>query len=212
MRVSLSLAALAAMLFSLTGKAQAPAALVKVWTSPNFQTAAEAQFNKYESGLATHCATVTPDWSKAVHRVYGQPQTGADGNLVNATWVEAVPGTACGQTRRYRVMVVIRNGKASMLSEFPGESYASPLLQHDAILPVAGAVAAFQPKGQTCVPDVVDTHLSGTAPAALKQPWTETWTVVSCGKQLSVPVHFVPDEVGPGTSIHIDVKSIALLP
>jgi hypothetical protein len=197
-----------AMLFSLTGNAQEPAAVSTVRSAPSFHTAAEGQFTGYEEGLSTHCATVAADWSKAAHRVYGTPQTGADGNLVNATWVEVVPGTACGQARRYRVLVVIRSGKARVVSLLPGESIASPQLQNDARLTLSGVVAGVLLKGQNCTVDVLDTNLAGAPPTASKQPWNEIWTVSACGKRLNVPIQFVPDTVGDGTSIHIESKAV----
>lgn len=208
MRFSLFSAVAVATLFNLAGKAQEPPAVATVRSAPSFHAAAEGQFDGYEASLSTHCATVTADWSKAAHRVYGTPQTATDGNLVNATWVEVVPGTACGQTRRYRVLVAIRAGKARVVSLLPGESIASPQLEHDAKLPLSGAVVAYVPKGSNCVVDVLDTHLDGPAPTASKQPWNELWTVSACGKRLRVPIQFVPDAVGEGTSIHIESKAV----
>ena len=56
--------------------------------------------------------------------------------------------------------------------------------------------------------DVVDTHLVGGPPAEPKQSWNEIWTVSACGKRYNVPIRFVPDMVGEGTSIHIESKAI----
>ncbi len=196
---------------AVTCTAQEPPAIATVRAAPSFHTAAESQFQSYEGSLSTHCTSVTYDWSSAAHRVYGQPQTGPDGKLINATWVETVPGVACGQARRYRVLVMIRGGKASVIALLPGDGYAGPQLQHDANLPLAGALGIVLPKGQNCAVDVIDTHLVGAEPPA-KQPWNELWTVSSCGKRVSVPMQFVPDAVGEGTSIHIESKAIKLLP
>jgi hypothetical protein len=203
---------LAALPFIVIAQAQEPPALATVRNAPGFHTAAEGQFRGYEASLSTHCADVLTDWAQATHLVYGTPQTGADGNLVNATWVETVPGRACGQVRRYRVLVMIRSGKASVISVLPGESYAGPQLEHDAVLPLVAAVTAFVPKDQKCTVDVLDTHLVGSAPTASKHPWNEIWTIGACGKRMSVPIQFVPDLVGEGTSIHIESKAVTLLP
>ena len=191
--------------------AQEPAAIATVRAAPSFHTAAEGQFQAYEGSLSTHCTAATYDWPAATHRVYGQPQTGADGNLINATWVEIVPGMACGQARRYRALVTIRGGRAGVLALLPGDGYAGPQLQRDAKLPLAGAVGTVLPRSQNCAVDVIDTHLTGAEPAR-KQPWNDLWTVSICGKRVSVPMQFVPDAVGEGTSIHIESKSITLLP
>ena len=195
-------------LASLAAAAQEPPAVSAVRNSPGFRAAAEKQFAGYEASLSSHCETVNADWSRAMHHVYGQPQAGSNGNLVNATWVETVPGTACGQARRYSVLVIIRSGKASVVSLLPGGSIASPQLQHDARLPLAGAVAGVVLKGQKCDVDVLDTAVAGAPPAASKQPWNEVWTVAACGERFNVPIRFVPDMVGDGTSIHIESKDV----
>ena len=208
MRLPLSLASAAAMAFSFTCVAQELPAVATVRNAPGFHTAAEGQFKAYEGSLTTHCEAIAADWSKATHIVYGTPRAGADGNLVNATWVETVPGTACGQPRRFRVLVVIRAGKASIISLVPGESFASPQLQQDARLPLSGAIAGVVLKGQKCQVDVVDTRLVGGPPTAPKQSWNEIWTVNACDKRFNVPIRFVPDMVGEGTSIHIESKAV----
>ena len=120
MRFPLFVASAVMFFTSLTCSAQELPAIAAVRNAPGFHSAAEAQFKAYEGSLSTHCATITTDWSKATHIVYGTPRAGADRNLVNAVWVETVPGTACGQTRRFRVLVVIRSGKASMISAGSG--------------------------------------------------------------------------------------------
>ena len=206
------LAAVAASLAAVAAHAQELPAIATVRNAPSFHAAAEGQFKGYEAGLSTHCEAITSDWSKATHLVYGKPQAGTDGGLVNATWVETVPGLACGEARRYRVLVIIRSGKASVISVLPGDSYASPQLQRDAQLPLAGAVVGVVLKGQKCPVDVLDTNLVGSAPTASKQPWSELWTVRACGKRMSVPIQFVPDAVGDGTSIHIESKTVTPLP
>jgi hypothetical protein len=206
------LAAVGTSFFTLALPAQEPPAIAAVRTADGFRQAAEKNFNAYESNLTTHCPTVTTDWTHATHKVYGQPTLGADGGLVNATWVETVPGTACGQNRRYRVLVSIRDGHANVASLLPGESFASPQLELDAEQPMAKATAEFVPKGQKCGVDVLDTRLEGPAPTASKQPWSEVWTVATCNRRLNVPIRFVPDAVGEGTSIQIESKSVLIAP
>lgn len=202
----------AVLLLSVIAMGQAPAAVTAVETSPSFRETAANAFNGYEAKLTTHCAAVAADWTKATHTIYGTPQTGANGNLVNATWVETVPGTACGEHRRYRVLVAIRGGRASVAPLLPGDSFASPQLEADAQAPLMAAIAAFVPKGQSCPVDVLDTTLDGPTPAAGKAAWSEVWTVRACGKTLKVPIRFVPDVVGVGTSIRIESKQVTVAP
>jgi len=195
-----------------TAVAQGNNAIDKVQAAPAFQATALQEFHAYESRLSTACANVSVAWPQAKYKIYGQPQTASDGNLVNATWVEMVPGTACGTPRRYRALVLIRAGKATVAPILPGESIASPQLENDAQAPLIAATVAFVPKGSKCPVDVLDTTLSGPAPSQPKQPWLETWLVQTCGKRLNVPIQFVPDVVGEGTSIKIDSKAIMIAP
>lgn len=206
------LAAVATPLLTLALVAQEPPAIATVRADDGFRQAAEKNFRAYEANLTTHCPTVTADWTHATHKVYGQPTLGSNGGLVNATWVETVPGSACGQNRRYRVLVAIRASHANVAPLLPGESFASPQLELDAEQPLAKATAEFVVKGQKCAVDVLDTKLDGPAPTASKQPWNEVWTVATCNRKLNVPIHFVPDMVGEGTSIHIESKSVLIAP
>jgi hypothetical protein len=201
----------ALLLATSTAVAQNPA-IDKVRADPGFHQTAEKFFRNYESRLSTHCATVDPAWSLAKAKVYGQPTLGANGGIVNATWVETVPGTACGTSRRYRVLVAIRNGNATVEPLLPGDSFASPQLEQDAVNPLAKATAEFVPKGQKCAVDVLDTRLVGDAPTQSKQPWNEMWTVATCNRKLNVPIQFVPDMVGEGTAIKIESKAVLVAP
>lgn len=209
--IAFALAITATLVAPTTLLAQEPPAVTTVEQAPGFHVAAIAQWVTYEAGLATKCPSVQADWAKATHHLYGTPTTAPNGNLVNATWVETVPGTACGQQRRYRVLVTVRSGRAGMQALLPGNSYASPTLERDARFPMIGAAEAFVPAGQKCAVDVIDTHLIA-APTAPKQPWNEVWTVTTCGKRLSVPIRFVPDATGDGTSIQIESKTVKPLP
>lgn len=57
--------------------------------------------------------------------------------------------------------------------------------------------------------DVTNTRLMGGSPVAEAQPWQEVWTVRYCGRKLSVPVRFTPDDDDDGgTAIDIDPHDI----
>ncbi|MEK6398955.1 MAG: hypothetical protein V4734_12775 [Terriglobus sp.] len=186
------------------------AAVHTVETSPGFRETALNSFKAYEGRLSTQCANVSADWNAATHKLYGQAQTGTDGNLTNATWVETVPGTACNEHRRYRVLVTIRGGRAAVAPLMPGESIASPSLEADAQEPLARATAEFIPKGQKCPVDVLDTRLDGGMPTVSRGAWSEVWTVRTCNRMLHVPIRFVPDVVGECTSIRIESKAVTV--
>jgi hypothetical protein len=206
------LTAAALLLTATTALAQTNPAIEKIRADAGFRQAALKDFAAYEVSLSTHCGTVDPAWSLAKAKVYGEPTLGKDGGIVNATWVETVPGNACGANRRYRVLVAIRGGKATVAPLLPGDSFAGPQLEKDAELPLVAATASFVPKAQKCPVDVLDTRLVGNAPTANKQPWNEMWTVQTCNRKLNVPIQFVPDAVGEGTSIKIESKAVMVAP
>jgi hypothetical protein len=83
-------------------------------------------------------------------------------------------------------------GETQVLPLFPVDSYPGPLLQHDAVPFAAIAMRG----GKDCSLDVLDTATVETEPPAIGTPWSERWTVRSCGKRALVLVHFVPDATG----------------
>ncbi len=96
----------------------------------------------------------------------------------------------------------------------PGTSIADNILQRDTLLPVYSAVSVNL-KGCTDM-SVINTELI-TSPEFNKvignkryasSAWKELWTVRACGEKVSVPIIFVPDEVGTGTSYMIDSGEI----
>ncbi len=122
-----------------------------------------------------------------------------------------MPGRACGESRDYRVLVYLKDGQGGIQPLLPGDGWAGPLLEHDTMVQVTSA--ATQYTKQQCPVDVVNTHLTGGRPTQEpKSPWTEMWTVHSCGKQFGVPITFVPDQVGDGTSMSVKQKDVVPLP
>ena len=175
----------------------------------SFQEAAFASFRAFEAKLTTHCQAVTADWGSATHVEYSAPATDEDGRIVRASWIERVPGIACGQRRDYRVRVQIADGKGSVIPMLPGTGLSSPDLP-EAVGAVEAAVKAYQVSRNNCQVDVLDTQLKSTYLAEEKQPWTELWTVRSCGKKMTVPVRFTPLAQATGTDIDIDPGKITL--
>lgn len=198
------------MLIGNDARAQEPAAVSAMRGDARFHAAAEKMFRDYEASLSTPCTDVQADWSRATHLVYGQIATDAQGYLSNATWAETVPGTACGEPRRFRALVVIRGGKAGVDRMLPGESNASALLEKDLRLSLIGAIRAHLGPGAQldCPLDVLDTNIVGHQVPRGRDTWSEVWLVRVCGRRMQIPVTFVPDNVGSGTSFNIETKKI----
>lgn len=193
---------------SLPGTAQqgAPSSLQTLRAAEPYQRAIAVTDQKYESSLSTRCLKVDLQLGVSQARVSGTLQTNAQGGIVNGTWTETTPGTACGVKRLYNVFVVIKDGKPGLYALFPGRSAATPLLQHDATTYVS--IGANAPKG--CPVDIVNTDLPRGAPASARLPWEEKWTTSACGRHSLVTVHFIPDATG--TTINVSPKETVPLP
>lgn len=103
---------------------------------------------------------------------------------------------------------------ASEFKRFPGNSIADAVLQRDTVLPVYSAISL---NNRNCTDmSVIYTELI-TRPEFNKvignkryasTPWKELWTVMACGKKVYVPVTYVPDKKGIGTSYIIESGEI----
>jgi hypothetical protein len=192
-------------LFALLPPAQEPPSIASTRQDPRFHALAEQQFLVYEATLATHCKDIHPDWTHATHLLYGPVEVDKDGYPFKATWAEQVPGTACGQPRRFRTMVLVRDGRISTARMLPGDSGTSEQLENDLRDSLLGAAEGFaRDIKPSCAVDVLDTTLLSAPP----KPWQEVWVVNICGHRLKVPITFIPDAKGPGTSFSISSANI----
>ncbi len=163
-----------------------------------YQQAVKKVYQEYESSLSTHCPQIVLDMVTSRAKVFAPLQLDASGLIVKGGWTEQIEGVACGEKRRYTAVVVFKDGTPSVYASLPGDSYASPVLQHDAMLQLAGAMGAM---GASCRSDVLDTRLPAGAPSGAHAAWDEQWTVRSCDKRYRVPMHFAPDETGTGINV-----------
>ncbi|KPL48060.1 hypothetical protein XAXN_16045 [Xanthomonas axonopodis] len=186
-------------------QAQTQTAIDAMRKYPAYRHAVESVMQQYESSLRTACPSVQADWNKATAHVALEPTVDDQGRLIKAVWVDTVPGTACGQQRRYNAITVFDNGEPSVLPLFPGESESNPALQKDTIPQLASAMVIkdFLPKH--CQVDVLETRLPGGRPAP-EQPWDEQWRIDVCGRQYWTKVRYIPDATG--TTINVDPKDI----
>jgi len=192
---------------SFTPQAQDPPSITTAQQDPRFHVLVEQQFLAYEASLTTHCKDIHPDWSRATHHIYGTVELDKDGYPFTAAWAEQVPGTACGQPRRFRAMILVRGGKLTTESMLPGDSETSAQLASDVHEPLLSAALGFAHDIKpSCAIDVLDTHLIGNYPQ--HGPWQESWLVNICGHRLNIPITFIPDAKGPGTSFSISSNKI----
>jgi len=185
--------------------AQTSTAIDAMRQYPAYRNAVESVMQQYESSLRSKCPSIQADWSQATAHVALEPTLDDQGRIVKAVWVDTVPGTACGQKRRYNAITVFNNGEPTVLPLFPGESESNPVLQRETIPYVRIALFMQDVLSKDCEIDVLETQLPGGHPAA-KQPWSEQWRVDACGKQYWAKVRYVPD--ANGTTITVDPKDI----
>jgi len=194
-------------LFLSAPQAQDPSSLTATRQDPRFHSIVEQQFLAYEVSLATHCKNIHPDWSRATASLYDPIVFDKNGYPFTAAWAEQVPGTACGEPRRFRAKVLVRNGKLDTARLLPGDSRTSAQLEADLRDPLLGAAEGFARDIEpSCAIDVLDTHVAGTF--APPNPWQEVWLVNICDHRLSIPITFLPDAKGPGTSFSISSANI----
>ena len=205
---------LTALLFATFTMAQQPSTILAAQSDLRFRNGVEKTFLQYEASLATHCTEIYPDWSKATYVVYVPPTQDAQGQLLRASWSQSVPGTACGQPRRFRALVTVRDGRTGISRQLPGTSNISAALEQDVRIGIVGAAANhLSPAKLDPSPfDVLDTSLVGDILPAAGQSWREVWLISIGGRHMKVPIRFVPDPAGSGTSFHIDPKTIENLP
>ncbi len=103
---------------------------------------------------------------------------------------------------------------AADFKRLPGNSLADNVLQRDTLLPVYSAISL---KLNGCDDMAIENTEILTRPEFNKvignkrygsTPWKEMWTVKACGEKVFVPVTFVPDPVGVGTTYMIDSSEI----
>jgi hypothetical protein len=164
----------------------------------NYRAKIQAAVVSYEKGLDAHCKNVSVDFDSG-------------GVAVAGSWRETVPGTACGEERKFNVRVDATLGGLQFTGTVPGEAAGDPDLQNDTLKNIE---STFDTRGistkKGCHLEVIDTHLVGPEPMLQENgglsPWKETWDVRSCGTVYSVPIAYASD--GSGTFIKISSSDI----
>jgi hypothetical protein len=192
--------------------AQQPGVVQSLGSNPNFRATAEKTFLQYEDSLSTHCKEITPDWAQAQQTIYVAPVVDAQNHLASGLWSEMVPGTACGEARNFRALVLIRDGRISLGRQLPGTSNTTPVLEKDVRLAAISALRAKYSKDDLPPAfDVFDTRTIGPNPPAAHHTWKEIWSVRINGREMRIAIDFIPDETGGGTTFQIDSRTIAYI-
>ena len=118
----------------------------------------------------------------------------------------------CGETRVYNVVFFASKGGVSAPTTrpyYPGVTEASPLLVKDAMVAASTRAHLLAP-GTNCPPaEVYDMRVAVPQRDVAgngriqRGVWDERWTFRVCGKTVEVPIRFIPDADGGGTSFVI---------
>jgi hypothetical protein len=214
-----------------------PAAVAIVWSlgcslvaaqtslaSPQFAQFLESKFNRDAVQTAVRnqvskwpgaCTVISFD-SKFEVAVLQPSQFSADGRSLTAgASIESFAATACGVTRRHNVLNVVKDGAVYRLPRLVGTSIADYQLQSDSALHVIIAAKRLASEGCTSF-FANDTQFLAFEAEAIPnaragrnaRAWREDWTIWACGKEVVVPMLFIPDATG--TTISVDHSKIRL--
>lgn len=140
------------------------------------------------------------------------PTFDASGSPVSGQWRAIARVEGCGKTRTLTVVYAFgKDGKMIRAALLPGTTAADPRLQMDSIMYAAMGMSKLTPKNckDTKVSDTKFVAFEGAnAPPAGgtpgRLPWTEEWTVRSCGVTGLVTMHFRPNATGTNISTKLD--------
>jgi hypothetical protein len=135
-------------------------------------------------------------------------------NPVKGAWTFRYTLTRCGEEKAYNVMFYADEAGGTPLarSYYPGTSAANPKLIYDT-MPMAMSTARFR-SGSKEARDIEVFDMRIDEPPhdveengkVFKKVWSEVWTFKVSGKPVEVPIQFIPDADGRGTTFSIRVK------
>lgn len=115
----------------------------------------------------------------------------------------------CGESKFYNTLFIANSGgdtPPTPRAYYPGKSNAGPILIKDAMLSAVPS-GLIQSGLKDCKDmDVFDMRVTEASHdvvdggKTLKGVWGEAWTFRMCGQMVDVPITFIPDATGGGTS------------
>ncbi|NTU50467.1 MAG: hypothetical protein HGA87_06295 [Desulfobulbaceae bacterium] len=123
-------------------------------------------------------------------------------NPISGAWTVRFAFTRNGDTKVYNIIFFAEAGGAPHAEAFwPGTTLAAPLLIHDALLFAVNAAKIKRGDLKCKSMDIFDMRVD--KPLDEKGCWSEIWTFRACGKDVDVPISFVPNPKTGGTSFFI---------
>lgn len=130
-----------------------------------------------------------------------------NGVPVSGRWHVNGHAEGCGESRVLGVEYMFTpDGQMRRIGTLPGATVADIALQHDSLTTAMLGMVKLAPQGCKDV-RYIDTKFIGfEGTNSGRRPWTEEWTLRSCGVTGIVTMHFTPDVSGPGTSMRSSVN------
>jgi hypothetical protein len=128
-----------------------------------------------------------------------------DGTLSSGAWKQEFPVSGCGNDTTLNIYFSVDPARqVRFLVGLPGATHADIVLQSDAIkyAQMGASVKAkdcqrFDVKNtQFNVYGLPDMQRPDPGPNDKFRPWSETWTLIGCGRTFDVPLNFSPDATG----------------
>jgi hypothetical protein len=134
------------------------------------------------------------------------PKFDSSGTPISGRWTIVGQLEGCGKSRTLKVLYLFDSTDRKRVGLLPGTTIADVRLQQDALKYAVTAMAATRPKDCNST-KLINTKFiafdGGKPPVPAeggKTPWTEEWTMKSCGVTGVVDVRFVP-KATVGTTI-----------
>ena len=128
-----------------------------------------------------------------------------DGMPAAGQWMQGFPVSGCGNDTRLNFLFFVSPpGKLHVVVTAPGETRADIILQRDAF---GYAMTSARIADKACADFTVintkfdrfgldDPPTPDPGPIGRLRPWQETWTMAGCGRQVGVPIGFIPNAGG----------------
>ena len=123
-------------------------------------------------------------------------------NPISGAWTIRFAFIRNGDTKVYNIIFFAEAGKAPHTEAFwPGTTLAAPLLIHDALLFAVNAARIKRGDLKCKSMDIFDMRVDQQLDE--NKCWSEIWTFRACGKDVDVPISFVPNPKTGGTTFFI---------
>jgi hypothetical protein len=129
-------------------------------------------------------------------------RTPIDQNAREGGWESRYKMNACGKDELGNLFISTRGNGRAMIPMTPGDSISEPKLQNE-VMP--SFLLAAKKGLEECAQPPQLRRIKAKAPEAAGRPWQEVWTATSCGKDVDVPINFVPSVSPKGVTFVIEM-------